>query len=178
MYGRLQRRFNQSVHTDPYRLFILLSHVCFRQLELARATVAQNAETTLPAWEQVLTPPPHLHPSTRHPPSPPQDLSRMWIVHVWCSASVCINDLRLHNCRWYIWQPSRKFKAGANSKAVDGAFFFFSCIPRIPRSTFERAAVAWDLHAWTQVLLSCNHLSEARAPFCTSAAESRCRHEW
>lgn len=68
MYGRLQRRFNQSVHTDPYRLFILLSHVCFRQLELARATVAQNAETTLPAREQVLTPP---HLSTRHPPMTP-----------------------------------------------------------------------------------------------------------
>lgn len=68
MYGRLQRRFNQSVHTDPYRLFILLSHVCFRQLELARATVAQNAETTLPAREQVLTPTPTPLPAIPHDP--------------------------------------------------------------------------------------------------------------
>lgn len=48
MHGRLQRRFNQSVHTYPYRLYILLSHVCLRQVELAGATVARNAETTLP----------------------------------------------------------------------------------------------------------------------------------
>lgn len=88
MYGRLQRRFNQSVHTDPYRLFILLSHVCFRQLELARATVAQNAETTLPAREQVLTPPPP-HLSTRHPPNDPHEI--------------------YHKCELYTFDVPRRF---------------------------------------------------------------------
>lgn len=178
MYGRLQRRFNQSVHTD--RLFILLSHVCFRQLQTTgRGHCSSKCWDDSSCVRAVLLTPLAPSPTIPHLPSPPRDLSQMWIVHVWCSASVCINDLRLHNCQWYIWQPSRKFKAGANSKAVDGVFFFFfSMHSTHPAFHFRAPGCGGMRSARLSASSAQSQPPDLRRALLSARAPPRCRHEW